>query len=232
MTKRASHIITIGELLANHLRSLGASAVDVVGNYQQLETFDGEMIDVRRALGIKESDFLLAYIGGFTKERVILPLIKAVEKLPDVRLLLAGDGPQKEIIEQELHICRQSYYVGRLRYVDVPDYTAAADVIYYGLRNNKGNSRYSSPNALFNALAAGKPIISTNTGEIARIVDKENCGIVVNEPTEQELSTAIIQLMDSGFRKQLGKHARNAAETRYNWSEAKIALLEVYDDLV
>lgn len=233
LTKRATHVITVGNLLAQRFRAMGGRRVSVVGNYQPLRDFNGHHNVSRADLGLRQEAFVIAYIGGFTLGRVILPLIKATEFVSDVKVLLLGDGPQRAAIESELpnHPC--VHYLGQVPQEQVPNYTALSDVIYYGLDMNikDDNIHYSSPNALFNALAAGKPVLTTNLGEIAYIVREEQCGIIVDQPVPTLLAQAINRLRDPAFREVLAQNARSAARRRYNWAVAEAFLLEVYQQL-
>jgi glycosyltransferase involved in cell wall biosynthesis len=164
---------------------------------------------------------------------VILPLIKASQYDPEITVLLLGDGPQREAIVAELPKHPRARYLGQVPLEQVPDYTALADVIYYGLDHHiaDDNIHYSSPNALFNALAAGKPVLTTNLGEIARIVREENCGVIVERPAPELLAETIKQLRDPAFRATLSINARRAAQNKYNWNVAAATLLSIYQQL-
>ena len=51
-----------------------------------------------------------------------------------------------------------------------PHYTCASDVIYCGFDPAMPNFRFAAPNKLFEALAAGKPLITPDIGEIGDLV--------------------------------------------------------------
>jgi len=148
-------------------------------------------------------------------------------------VLLLGDGPQREMIETELAKHPRARYLGRVPQEQVPNYTALVDVVYYGLNHHitDDNIHYSSPNALFNALAAGKPLLTTNLGEIARIVQEEQCGIIVEPLTPERLAAAIEQLRDPAVRASMSINARRAAREKYNWDVAAATLLRIYQQL-
>lgn len=230
MARRADHVITVGELLAQRFRSFGGQ-VSIVGNYQPLSTFDQAPTITRAALGISPSQYVVLYVGGFTPARAIVPLIHATQYLDNLLVLLAGDGPQRASIEAELPNHPKVRYLGWVPQDQVPQYVMLADVMYYGLSASSGNSRYSTPNALFYALAAGKPIVTTDIGEIAEIVREEACGIVVHEASPQDIARAVDEVRDTTVRRALGVRARQAAETKYNWLTAEQVLLAVYQGL-
>lgn len=65
------------------------------------------------------------------------------------------------------------------------------DIIYCGLNSNSGSSYYSTPNALFGAMAAGKPINTTNTCEIFQFIQDQQCGIIIDLPEPGDFAQAI-----------------------------------------
>lgn len=230
MTKRANFIFTVGNLLAERFRQM-RGRVEVVGNYQVLKTSKTPQI-TRAQVGLRTDEFVVAYIGSFILSREILPLLAATKHLNNVTVLLLGDGPQRAAIEAALPEHPQVRYLGQVPQEQVPDYTALADVIYYGLSADDRNNQYSCPNALFNALAAGKPLLTTNVGEIAHIVRAEQCGLVVEKPTPILLAEAIDKMRERDLRERLAENARRAAKGKYNWNVAEKTLLAAYQQIL
>jgi glycosyltransferase involved in cell wall biosynthesis len=117
----------------------------------------------------------------------------------------------------------------------------AADVVYYGLRSDFPNNRFSSPNALYSALAAGRPLLTTDVGEISQVVRKEGCGLILPQPGATGCSmaaayaTAIGQALEElrvpEVRAAMAARARCAGEGVYNWRVAEARLLDLYRQL-
>jgi len=51
--------------------------------------------------------------------------------------------------------------------------------VYYGFDPNNPNARFSAPNKLFEALAAGKPLVTGDFGEIGEVVRESECGVIL-----------------------------------------------------
>ena len=227
MAPKANRIITINELLADYYRELGGD-VTIVGNFQPLISKRRTSSLSRAEVGIAEEEYVVAYIGGFTPARAIIPLIKATAINKKVTVILVGDGSQRASITELLPSHPGVRYIGWIPQDQVDRYFILSDVIYYGLYAASGNSRYSSPNALFQAMQYGKPVITTDLGEIADIVRKENCGLVIEQPTAPLIARAIHEMNDLGLRQKLGANGRRASEKKYNWAIAEKSLLSTY----
>lgn len=231
MTQRVDCVITVSDSLAGYFKNMGGEA-SVVGNYHMINQCTGSLELTREEIGFSIEDFIIAYIGGFTPARAIIPLVQAASLYPTCKIFVAGDGIQRPSIEKEVQRHTNVSYLGWVPQSLVMAYTKIADVIYYGLYNNNKNSHYSSPNTLFNAMHAGKPIITTNIGDIASIVKKVNCGMVIETPSPEHIAEKIWQLADPGTRSKLGRNGMLAVVERYNWGEAEKILLDLYGSIV
>ena len=79
----------------------------------------------------------------------------------------------------------------------------------------------SLPNRLFEYMAAGLAIIAPfYAREIARIIETERCGILVDFEDPRDIAKAIIQLRRNPYLcREMGKRAREAFLLRYNWEK-------------
>ncbi len=236
MIRSVDHTITASSMLADKLADAGIHQVTTIGNYQPLETFDisseVERVQSREKLGIKESNLFIIYIGGFSRNRLLLPLIRAVQGIPQVQVILWGDGHQRQSVEEAIKAVPEVRYCGWLPAEQVPRMMAAGDVIYYCLNPDYPGAIYNAPNTLSYAMAAGRPILANAVGDLGRIVRETGCGILLEQVTPQTIRKAIETLRDPSLRSMLGQAGRIAAEGRYNWNMAKHLLSQVYKGLL
>jgi len=233
---RVDYTITASTVLADKLQTQGVERVVTIGNYQPLAPFDAltdaRLLAERARLGINPDDYVVAYIGGFSRNRLILPLIEATRDMPDVQVLLWGDGHQRAAVEAAVAGVPNVRYLGWLPPDQVPLCTHLADVIYYCLLPDYPGAVYNAPNTLSNAMAAGRPIIANNVGDLGRIVGQAGCGVLLPTVSATTIREAINALRDPLHRARLGSAGQAAAEMEYNWATTARRLTHVYKQLL
>ncbi len=233
---RVDCAITASTVFADKLRNWGLARVVTIGNYAALDPFDrvaaSDVLDERQHLGLAPNDYVVAYVGGFTRNRVLLPLIEAARSLKDVQVLLWGDGHQRAVVEAAAAGLPNVRYLGWLPAGRVPLISRLADVVYYCLVPNYPGAVYNAPNTLSHTMAAGRPIIANDVGDLGRVVRETGCGLLLDTVTPDSIGEAIDRLRDPALRERLGAAGRAAAETRYNWANAERLLLQTYTRLL
>jgi glycosyltransferase involved in cell wall biosynthesis len=235
LLRRVDYTITASTVFAGKLRTRGVAPVLTIGNYHDLTPFDTVIDDdvaaARAALGLANADLVVAYIGGFSRNRELLPLIEAARELLNVQVLLWGDGHQRAAIEAVVTQVPNARYLGWLPADHVPLYMSIADVIYYCLKPDYPGAVYNAPNTLSQAMAAGRPIIANDVGDLGRIIRETGCGVLLSNISPKAIRHAVETLRDPAVRKQMGEVGRSAAETSYNWAVAAGQLQQIYAEL-
>jgi len=228
--------IAASSVFADKLMATGFSPVTHIPNVQELAPFKAvtqdDVIHARQELGLAPDEYVVSYIGGFTRNRLLLPLIEAIQALPNNKLLLWGDGHQRSLIEEAIQGLSNVRYLGWLPANKVPLYTRLSDVIYYCLKPDYPGAIYNSPNTISNAMAAGRPVIVNNIGDLGCIVRKTGCGVLLDEVSPKSVCDAIIKLSDPVLRQKLGEAGHKAAEDEFNWMVVEQRLLKVYRSLL
>jgi glycosyltransferase involved in cell wall biosynthesis len=232
LLRHVDHTLTASRVFADKLRACGVSPVTTIGNYHPLEPYDRisrtDTQQARTQLGLGSDDLVVAYIGGFSRNRLLLPLIEAAHELPDVQVLLWGDGHQRSDVEAAAMQANNVRYMGWLPTSQVPLYMKMADVIYYCLKPDYPGAVYNAPNTLSQTMAAGRPVIANDVGDLGRIVRETACGRLLSGVTALEIQKAVDDLRDPVLRQRLGEAGRRAAETEYNWDSTKRCLQTIY----
>lgn len=193
---------------------------------------ENQFADIRKELGLSAETILVLFIARFTSHKQPLRLIDAFEKaqreLPGMHLLLVGEGDQREeavrmISERKLQD-NISLWPFRL---DVPDILAAADIyvlpsLWEGL-----------PIGLLEAMSMGKAVLATRVDGTKEVVQDAVNGVLV-ETTDlvEDLAKALVRLgSDASLRKELGKHAMDTVNERFNAAVMTRSIETVYQNM-
>ncbi len=235
LLRQVDYTLTASTVVADKLAVRGVTPITTIGNYHSLAPFDAvtphEIANTRAKLGIPEGCLTVAYIGGFTRNRELLPLIQAAGLLPDVQVCLWGDGHQRQDVEIAAAKTPNAHYLGWLPADQVPLYMKAADVIFYCLREDYPGAIYNAPNTLSQAMAAGRPLVANEVGDLGRIVRQTGCGVLLSSVAPDAIREAVDTLRNPAMRQQMGDAGRAAAEAHYNWETAQQRLVQIYADL-
>lgn len=233
-TRHADLVIASCDANAAHYRERGAKNIVVVGNWKDpaLYLFPPEQLEKKRAEIDADKRLIITYIGSLTKDRNVLPMIEAIQQRPHFFVIIGGTGGQEPEIRQLCSTLSNAYYPGYIHPDDVPLLTSISNVIYYGLDSTDVYAPFNAPNKLFEALAAGKPIIASDLGgELTTIVNTEGCGILIPHLDSQTIGEALDKIENSELRNAMAQNSKKAGMVSYNWKLASIKLKEAYQEL-
>jgi glycosyltransferase involved in cell wall biosynthesis len=186
---------------------------------------------VRRELGIADDALVVGTIGRLNAQKGHRFLLEAAARLlpprPIARVLIAGDGDLMGELRAQaaaLGIAERVVFAGHR--TDVPDLLGALDVFCI-------SSLYEgTPLALFEAMAAGKAIVSTSVDGCREVLEDGVTGLLVSPADAPALGAALDRVLgDPALREALGRHA-HAASRRYDVRACVDQMQAFYDDLL
>src|SRR3989344_1584639 len=170
----------------------------------------------------KKKNFTLFYAGILDLSRGFESVIKAIDSIDDINLIIAGYGSDEGDIKFMIKNKKNIKFLGKLSYNEVISITLESDCLFALYDPSIPNHVYSSPNKLFEAMICGKPIIVTKGTNMAEIVKRENCGLIIEYNNIDQLRNTIIRLKNNLIlANSLGKKGKVAYEKRYNWGIMK-----------
>ena len=236
----AAGVVTVNDALAGELRTrLGARDVTVVHNCPPRWTPPAAPEDhLRPAAGIPAGTPLALYHGGFSAHRGLEQLADAilVPGMEGVHAAYLGYGSLRADLDR---MAADPRYGGRLHVLDaVPpdqlvDWVSGADVDVMALQPSTLNHYLSTPNKLFESLAAGVPVVASDFPDLHRVVVDNPSGPLgeVCDPGDAaSIAAAIRRVLDAPEDERCALRARclAAAHDRWNWEHESAALLALY----
>jgi glycogen(starch) synthase len=154
-----------------------------------------------------------------------LPLVRVVH--PEVRLLLAGDGPCRAQLEA------LAKRLGQTEAVLFPGFVTEVAQVYAALDAFVFPSEFEGlGTALQAAMAAGLPCISTKRGALGEVVDSERTALVA-EPNGKEFAAMMLWMInDELLRNKLSMAGRHEVEQRFSAGRMVENTIGAYEDVL
>ena len=148
----------------------------------------------------------------------------------DVKLLIVGDGPMREYLvslSRELDLGQKVYFTGRVNDEELYSIIYHSDVVVLP-------SRYEPFGiSILEAMALGKPVVTTNRGGPVDFVKHFENGIQANPDNPSEVASYILMLLnDRGMARRLGDKAREAVANSYTWDKIALRTVKLYEQVV
>ncbi|MDV4150657.1 glycosyltransferase [Clostridium sp. AL.422] len=219
----ADALIAVGNGLKKEMIEFsGRRDIKVIHNLIPVEKFN-----INKNKNNVVTFFSLAFLEGEKGMDVLLKAFSNYFKSTNTRLIIGGDGSQKDYLinlSRELNIDKQVDFLGALSREEVFSYMSKCDVFVLA-------SKYETFGVVYiEALASGKPIIGTYNGGAEDIINKNN-GLLVKVNDIDELGNAMNNIINN-----LGSYNPEAIrkECIEKYSKKKIIseILNVYDELL
>ena len=139
--------------------------------------------EARRALGVE--GFVVATLGRLVPIKGLDRLIDACEGVEGVTVLVAGDGPEREVLRQRARERGvDARFVGAIHGESKAQLLAAADVMAFPSRALSSGRREGSPVALEEAQLAGLPVLASATGGLRERLANARTGTLVADSVD------------------------------------------------
>jgi glycosyltransferase involved in cell wall biosynthesis len=185
-----------------------------------------------------EREPVVIYLGGMERNRgaglMIAAFAEVVAQLPTARLLVVGHFMPPELMNemrgdaQRRGIDHAVTFTGRVPFARIGDYlsqAAAGWVTWQPFLKNQKNI----PTKLFEYMAFGLPVVSSDLPSIRPFMKGEGNGILVEPDSPTAHAAAVLQLLrDPALSASMGLAGRRLVETRYNWEAMAPRLLALY----
>lgn len=190
---------------------------------------DGER--VRRELGIEAEVPVVGAVAVLRPQKALDVLLRAVAaltgKFPALRVLIAGEGPERaelEALAAELGVADRVTLLGQRS--DVPDLLAALDMAV------SSSSFEGTPLAMMEYMDAGLPVVATRVGGVPDLIDDGVHGLLVEPGDPGALAAAMGELLrDPERARAMGERGRERRRSEFS-IEATVRRLErLYEDL-
>ena len=217
----ASVVAAVSTPLAGFVRALAADPdkVMVLPNGANPVLFQPQpdvRMRVRQELGWSDA-VVVGWAGILREWHGVDLLLRAVARVPDLKLLIVGDGPDRARLEsliRRLKLDERVKFTGRVSHDEVVRYIGAVDIAV----SSADRTGYASPMKLLEYMAMERATVAPRSPNIEDLIDDGVDGLLF-EPDNEEALVAVLRGLaaDESLRLRLGRQGRLKVTRFRNW---------------
>lgn len=183
----------------------------------------------------ERNDYVLGdyafYLGRLSKEKGILNLIEAIGDIPNAKLLIAGDGPERERIEAYISEHKLDGRITLLGYQN-------QDSIHKYITNSRfvvipSICNENCPYSVLEAMEIGKPIVASRIGGIPELIADGENGYLYKADDINELKKKLTLLLDNDDKvNRFAQKSRELYESYYSPDSYYNELIKIYNKVM
>lgn len=191
------------------------SRIDVIPNGVDLTPYLKKIEPIDRAsLGFNDDDVVLVYTGRLGPEKNLPFLLRSfngtAESYENVRLLLVGDGPERDNLEDRVRLMglqSKVHFTGMVPHTDIPRYLVTSDAFV------TASVTEVHPFTVIEAMASGLPVLGISSPGVGDSVTDGQTGYIVDEEDLAAFTAKMVRLVTQhDERRNRGEQARRSVE--------------------
>jgi glycosyltransferase involved in cell wall biosynthesis len=229
--RKADAVITVSSALASELSVGMKEKAAVVATSQDPSVIEGtDVREIRERYGLK--GFVVSYLGSLEPGRFVEEFITSFKPEDNITLLIGGSGTLEPLVAKEARNNQALEFIGTVGSDDALRLTWASDLVVAMMDPSNPNNVIGTPGKIINALAVGRPMVTTKGLDIAKKVGDAGCGIVIPYSKPAFVEAVLKAAADPKTLSEMGRKGRELYDKEYSWTRSKDELLKVYQALV
>lgn len=238
IAKKADRVILLSERLLSRARKIGVkeNKTVIIPSGVDCNYFDSESQEMREKsaslrgkMGLGEK-IVVGYVGRLVSGKGLQDLISAIKQIKSARsnlvLLFVGEGPERTSLEETAKEAGiEAVFAGWQN--EVLPYYSVMDIfvlpsLFEGL-----------PNVLLEAMAMGKPVVATDVGANADLVENGVNGFLVSTRNPEQMASVLKKLVeDSNLRSRFGEIGREKVVGSFSLDKSVERVESLYNEIV
>ena len=225
---QANVVQTISHFLADWARRMGYKGpIEVIPNGSSVDlskTYSQEELDgYKKKVGKQNGDIFIVSVSRLVHKNAVDDIVRALPMLPaNIKLLLVGEGPDKDMLQKlsaDLGVSERVIYTGHVDTSETAKYRAISDIFARPSRSEGMGNSFAS------AMASKLPIIATQEGGLADFIfdakrnpDKEATAWVVDKDSPEQIAQAVKDILANPEQvKKVTETCYKLVTEVYNW---------------
>lgn len=229
--RKADLVHTVSNHIAGQAKKYGAKKIKMVPNGVDTHIFQPmDKNKARQRSGYKPGQRIVVSSSRLTPKNGLEYLIKAVANIPNLRLLIIGDGEQRRFLEKLIMSLKLEDRVSLLGYLEhqrLPEYLNIADVFCRPSINEGFGISF------IEAMACRVPTIGTSVGGITDIIEDGKNGLLVLPASSEGVSRALKKILnDKEFARKIAQQGYLTVQKKFTWQVVLDQMDKVYEALM
>jgi len=172
---------------------------------------------------------VILFVGRLDSVKGVQYLIRAMKrvhtKIPKARLIIVGDGPEREMLESlslQLGIQKAVQFIGKVPHEKVKIFMQQADIFVLP------SLCEGFPGVIIEAMACGLPVVSSRVGGIPEIITNDANGYLADAKDAESIADYLLLLLqDEKLRKKISYNNKQLVK-KYSWENVIVRLERLY----
>ena len=207
--------------------------IEVIPNGVELDAIRAcATLTDRATMGFTPDQVVFTYIGRLAPEKNLNVLLRAFRGVAsaysNARLLLVGDGPERDNLEDSatnMGIADKVHFIGMVPFDQVPCYLATADAFVIASTSETFGL------SLVEAMAAGLPVLGIDSPGIRDIIEDGKTGFLSQDDIASFTAKMARLASEHELRRQMGAEAKKASGT-YDIKITTQTIIDCYQQLI
>lgn len=235
--RNTDYIITVDQRLKAYVISefnYPEKKVTVIHNAVDTDSFrpvlKEEQLRLKQNAGFSQKDFIVLVPRRFVEKNGVIYAVRAMKHLEsrDVKMIIAGDGPERTKIMKEANGDSRIRFVGVISHDKIALYYMMVDALLIPSITVHGIQEATSL-AMLEGMACGKAVICSAIGGMREIIHNMKNGILIKEKQPSEIAKAIETLAtNQALADSIGKEARSYVMQHHSYVEHAKKVLDIY----
>jgi glycosyltransferase involved in cell wall biosynthesis len=228
--RRAEEVITVSDALAAELSVGRNEKARVVATSQDPSVVKGTDVQkIKEKYGLK--GFVVSYLGSLEPGRFIEEFISSFKPEDKVTMLIGGNGTLEPQVVRESQRNSALKFIGTVDADEALRLTWASDLVLAMMDSSNPNNVVGTPGKIINAMAVGRPMVTTRGLDIAKRVEETGCGIVISYSKPVFIEAVLKAAANPKALADMGRKGLELYQKDYSWNKARDSLLTAYKDL-
>ncbi len=223
---KAAGLVTVCDALKRELVNLGVEPerIQVLRNGVDLSVFRPVDRDsAREQLGLQGPTILT--VANLVPLKGHNLVIEALSELPEITLLIAGEGPNRAALEQlaqDLEVNDRVRFLGTIPHERMCEVYNAADVLVLA------SEREGLPCVLLESMACGTPVVASRVGGIPEVIRSSAAGVLLADRRPQTIADSIKTLLQD----PPDRAATRAYAEGFDWSQTTQGQVDLFREIL